>query len=184
MPTTPTYGLPYPVLSDPPNVPGDLQALAEATDTALADQDSAHASARASLVPTPYKHTLTDITTTPTESTYTQWGTDLVIPNPGKSVAIMVWGMGHVLNDGSGTQNRMRLGISTSGGATVDWGPNSTDQAGGGASTRRGSLSPIHMLGAVLPTGDLVIRAQAYWVGTGGTPQFHEGYITALVIPQ
>jgi len=31
--TTPTLGLPYPVLSDPPNVPADIQALANALDT-------------------------------------------------------------------------------------------------------------------------------------------------------
>lgn len=32
MPTTPNYALPYPVDSDPVDVPGDLQALAEAID--------------------------------------------------------------------------------------------------------------------------------------------------------
>jgi hypothetical protein len=35
VPTTPNYAFPYPALSDPPNVPADMQALAVATDTAL-----------------------------------------------------------------------------------------------------------------------------------------------------
>ncbi len=34
--STPNYGLPFPVLGDVPNVPADIQALAEATDAALA----------------------------------------------------------------------------------------------------------------------------------------------------
>ena len=33
--STPTFGLPFPVLGDVPNVPSDVQGLAEATDTAL-----------------------------------------------------------------------------------------------------------------------------------------------------
>jgi hypothetical protein len=36
MPVTPTYSLPYPQDSDPVDVAGDLQALAEAVDTAIA----------------------------------------------------------------------------------------------------------------------------------------------------
>lgn len=35
MGTTPIYGLPYPDLDDAPNVPADVQALAEATETEL-----------------------------------------------------------------------------------------------------------------------------------------------------
>ena len=35
MPTTPNYSLPFPSLSDPPNVPADLEALAEAADAEL-----------------------------------------------------------------------------------------------------------------------------------------------------
>ena len=34
--STPTYGFPFPTLGDVPNVPADIQALAEAVDTALA----------------------------------------------------------------------------------------------------------------------------------------------------
>lgn len=36
MPATPVYALPYPSNSDDVDVPGDMQALAEAVDTALA----------------------------------------------------------------------------------------------------------------------------------------------------
>lgn len=36
MPTTSTYALPYPTLTSPPNVPSDIQALANATDSAIA----------------------------------------------------------------------------------------------------------------------------------------------------
>jgi len=35
MPATPTYGLPFPVLTDPADVPADVEALAEAVDDAL-----------------------------------------------------------------------------------------------------------------------------------------------------
>ncbi|MFF5992575.1 hypothetical protein [Prauserella flavalba] len=35
MPNTPIWNLPYPALSEPPNVPADIEALADATDTAL-----------------------------------------------------------------------------------------------------------------------------------------------------
>jgi len=37
MPTTPNYGLPFPVLDDIGDTPFDLQALAEAVDTSLGD---------------------------------------------------------------------------------------------------------------------------------------------------
>ncbi|MBK1785142.1 hypothetical protein [Prauserella cavernicola] len=36
MPTTPIYSLPYPALSDPPNVPADIAALATASEAGLA----------------------------------------------------------------------------------------------------------------------------------------------------
>jgi len=35
MPNTPNYGFPFPSLSDVPNVPADMEALAEAIDTEL-----------------------------------------------------------------------------------------------------------------------------------------------------
>lgn len=35
MPTTPIYGLPYPALSDPPNGPAQIQALAEGVESEL-----------------------------------------------------------------------------------------------------------------------------------------------------
>ena len=37
--STANFSLPFPTLGDVPNVPGDVQALAEATDTALAAVD-------------------------------------------------------------------------------------------------------------------------------------------------
>ena len=40
MPTTPNHALRYPVLGDAPNVPLDLQRLAEDTDTALAGHET------------------------------------------------------------------------------------------------------------------------------------------------
>lgn len=36
MPSTPVYGIPYPADADPPDGPGQMQALAEAVETALA----------------------------------------------------------------------------------------------------------------------------------------------------
>lgn len=38
MPTTPNFSLPFPSLSAVPNVPADIEALAEATDAAMLDQ--------------------------------------------------------------------------------------------------------------------------------------------------
>ncbi len=40
MPSTPTYGLPYPALSDPPNGPAQIQALAEEVETELTRIDA------------------------------------------------------------------------------------------------------------------------------------------------
>lgn len=39
MPTTPTYSLPYPAITDPPNGAKQIQALADATDTILGAVD-------------------------------------------------------------------------------------------------------------------------------------------------
>lgn len=41
MPSTPTYGFPYPSLSDPPNAPAGFQALAEAVETKIVSTDAA-----------------------------------------------------------------------------------------------------------------------------------------------
>lgn len=41
MPTTPTYALPWPALTDPPNAPADMQKLATATETAIKGVESA-----------------------------------------------------------------------------------------------------------------------------------------------
>jgi hypothetical protein len=43
MPSTPTYGLPWPLGTATPDAPRDLQALAEATDAALGSHLTAHA---------------------------------------------------------------------------------------------------------------------------------------------
>lgn len=40
MPATPTYGLAYPALTDPPDAPGQLQALAEGVEAELARVDN------------------------------------------------------------------------------------------------------------------------------------------------
>lgn len=40
MPTTANFGLPYPSLTDAPNVPTDIKNLADATDSALLQSDS------------------------------------------------------------------------------------------------------------------------------------------------
>jgi hypothetical protein len=45
MPTSPNYGLPYPALTDSPNVPEDVAALAVAVDTEIARVDAAAADA-------------------------------------------------------------------------------------------------------------------------------------------
>lgn len=40
MPTTPTYGFPYPALSDAPDGPSQIEALAEALETKIAAMDA------------------------------------------------------------------------------------------------------------------------------------------------
>lgn len=42
--STPNYGFPYPTMTDPPDGPGQLQALAEAVESKLTDVDSAASS--------------------------------------------------------------------------------------------------------------------------------------------
>src|SRR5688572_18584145 len=44
MPTTPTYGLPYPQLSDPPDGPAQFQALADEVEVELTRVDARIAS--------------------------------------------------------------------------------------------------------------------------------------------
>lgn len=117
----------------------------------------------------------------PASSTYVDWGTAIQIPNPGYEVIIMAWLSGFVLNDGQGTQNRLRVTASLNGSTWVD-GANAVDQAGGGASTRRGGMTAIYMTRGV-PTTDIAVKGQAWWSGSGGTPSFYEGYLTVLVIP-
>lgn len=62
MPTTPTYSLPYPALSDPPNGPGAFEALAEATETALDTKVGAAALATKAPLASP---TFTGVVTAP-----------------------------------------------------------------------------------------------------------------------
>src|SRR5690606_6567148 len=117
----------------------------------------------------------------PASSAYVDWGTAIQIPNPGYEVIVMAWLSGFVLNDGQGTQNRLRVTASLNGSTWVD-GANAVDQAGGGASTRRGGMTAIYMTRGV-PTTDIAVKGQAWWSGSGGTPSFYEGYLTVLVIP-
>jgi hypothetical protein len=117
----------------------------------------------------------------PASSNYVDWGTAIQIPNPGYEVIVMAWLSGFVLNDGQGTQNRLRVSATLDGSTWVNGAP-AVDQAGGGASTRRGGMTSIYMTRGV-PTTDISVKGQAYWSGSGGAPSFYEGYLTVLVIP-
>lgn len=117
----------------------------------------------------------------PASSVYVDWGTAIQIPNPGYEVIVMAWLSGYVLNDGQGTQNRLRVSASFDGSTWVD-GADAVDQAGGGASTRRGGMTAVYMARGV-PTTDISVKGQVRWAGSGGTPSFYEGYLVVMVIP-
>lgn len=186
MPSTSNYGFPYPALTDPPDGAGQLGALANAVDEELADAQTANRQARQLLVPYATAQSLSD-PPTPSEATYRTWGSSLVISGyTGTSVTVMAWGTGMATNDGDGTQHRMRVGISTNGGSSFDWGIPAVDQAGGGARTRRCGFSPFAVAANVEPTSSIVVRAEAWWSAGGGdaSPDFSNGHLAALVIPQ
>lgn len=117
----------------------------------------------------------------PASGNYVDWGTAIQIPNPGYEVIVMAWLSGFVLNDGQGTQNRLRVSATLDGSTWVNGAP-AVDQAGGGASTRRGGMTSIYMTRGV-PTTDISVKGQVWWSGSGGAPSFYEGYLTVLVIP-
>lgn len=186
MPLTPNFNLPYPGLGDPPNGPEQLRALAEETDTALYETKQA-------LTPSGGRQTLPDLLTLsalPTNNTWGNWGSSLILPNPGVSCLVYAWGTGWFLNDNGGTVGRMRVSISLDGGATWSTGLDVSDQAGsvpnggGTSATRRGSFSPVHFEQGT-PSSNVMIKAECLWSdgGLGGDPDFYSGSVVGLVLP-
>src|SRR5690606_37399325 len=186
MPTTSNYGFPYPDLTDPPDGARQIGALAQAVDEELADAQTANRQARELLIPFADNIALPSMSN-PSRSTYHDWGSAITFPNPGGSALVMAWGTGRAINDGNGSQHRLRLGISTNGGSSYNWGTDSIDQAGQGGSTRRAGLSAIHMVSNTEPSGSVMVRAQVYWddaASGGSNMSFGNGRLMALVIPQ
>jgi len=186
MPVTPNFNLPYPGLGDPPDGPGQIRALAEQTDAALYET-------RQALTPSGGRQTLPDLLTLsalPPNNTWGNWGSSLILPNPGVSCLVYAWGTGWFLNDGGGTVGRMRVSISLDGGATWSSGLEVSDQAGmvpnggGTSATRRGSFSPVHFEQGT-PSSNVMIKAECLWSdgGLGGDPDFYSGSIVGLVLP-
>lgn len=80
MPGTPNYALPYPAITDPPNGPAQMQALANATDTALLGK-SIRVVSSTSDVAVPYVGMIVFSTT---DNTLYRWtGTKWVLLNTG-----------------------------------------------------------------------------------------------------
>lgn len=115
---------------------------------------------------------------------FEDWGNPLVFPNPGVPVKVKAYGVGQATNDSDAAGIGMRVGISLDGGNTYSYGTGPRDQAAGGASTRRASVSCLHLVdsGDAAPTGDVYVQAQfESTVITVGNPTFFFGSILGEV---
>lgn len=114
MPSTTNYSFPYPSLAEDPNVPGDMQALAESMDAALSvtDASAATLAARVTALEAIFgtagavavAATSTSIATTTSVSYSESWtggspvGVEFVVPPSGK---ILVHNSSYVDNNGA-----------------------------------------------------------------------------------
>lgn len=186
MPTTPTYNLPYPQLDDAPNVPADLQALAEGVDTAIGTAiDGLRAELLDALgitmqsVALPEGHALVNV------GVWEQWGS-LLIPDPGRPVTVLGLVTAQGTKDGGAlvqTYLSVRCSISLDGGSTYDAGAGPRqDVEGPGGLIQRGAVSSHHVLTGST-TGDVVVRAEHQGDAVAPNLDFYAGRLTAIVIP-
>jgi hypothetical protein len=120
MPTTPIYGLPWPLSTATPDVPRDLQALAEGTETGLRRHGS-WASASATFSGVPAGSTSPALTGLNQVGGYTLAAGNIVAPFDGVYLSVMearldtaqvqVW---------LGTSAGSNLGVTIQG-AQIDW---------------------------------------------------------------
>lgn len=128
---------------------------------------------------------LPDNTVPSAAGTWEDWGNPLIFANPGTPVTVMAWGTGSVVNDDGGSGVGMRIGISTDGGATYEFGQGPRDQAATGGNTRRGSVSALHTVTTGgIPSGDVRVKAQIEitFKDTAGGPAYWFGSILGQVI--
>ena len=113
-------------------------------------------------------------------ATYQDWGSTIIIPNPGINVKVTGMGQGYGFYP-SGATNPwvgLRVAISSTGGSTFDFGQESRDEIDINIS-RGGTM--VHHFFSGTPTGDIVVKLQHSAEST--IPTFFGGRLTAFMVP-
>jgi hypothetical protein len=196
MAVTPIYGLPYPALSDAPNVPADVQALAEgvetelstvngrvdttnsdvtALDTRVTDTETKVAAAKTAGT------SLTDDTAA-ANNTWERWGTEAVIfTNPGVPVDVTGSVAGAFVNTlNTETDAFTRVAISFDSGSTYTVGNAPGVTVGTSGSKRGPATASAYRAGT--PTGNVVVKVE-FFVNTTNTKP-GAGHLIATMTPQ
>ena len=120
MPTTPIYGLPWPLSTATPDVPRDLQALAEGTETGLRRHGS-WASASATFSSAPAGSTSPALTGLTQVGGYTLAAGNIVVPFDGVYLSFMACSLNTAqVQVWLGTSAGANLGVTISG-AQIEW---------------------------------------------------------------
>lgn len=126
--------------------------------------------------------TLPDTPTVPSGEAWGDWGSTIVIADPGTKVGVWGWGDGHAFGPTGVTDAfaAMRIGISTDGGVNFSNGVGPRGNFSEEAGERRAVLACHHFVTAT-PTGDIVVRAQLQAQTTSA--QFFNGSFMIQVAP-
>lgn len=177
MPTTPTYGFPYPSLTDPPNGPAQLESLADAVETAL-DQQRADILSALSIAPA--RASLPDDDPQTTANAWEDWGMT-TIANPDRPVHVFGIASGHAFNDATSGNYyaSIRVGISLDGGVSWDWGNGPREQSGSSSTWAAGTS--IHLVSGT-PSSTVLIKAQHQSSSTNS--RYFNGAVIGLALHQ
>lgn len=119
-------------------------------------------------------------------STWEDWGSSLLVGDPGEEVFITAHLTGSLLvASGVNRSVRVRVGISTDGGSTYTFGNEPWGQIdNSGSNQRRAAISASHEVHNVTPSSGIRVKAQALISGGATTDMdFVTGHITGTVSP-
>jgi hypothetical protein len=120
-------------------------------------------------------------------STWEDWATETAtVTDPGREIDIISHLNGTAVNLAAvRIQGLIRIGISTDGGSTYNFGTQGrgdTDRAT--ADIRVTNISVHHTQHDVTPTGNVVVKAQIQQVlGVAADMSFQDGFLSVMVIP-